>query len=63
MEHENAFQTGSVRCVSAKTYLRLRFLEKSQIVGKFSEILADKEIDGLIERKDMVRVQRSSFCL
>ena len=55
MEHENAFQTGSVRCVSARTYLRLRFLEKSQIVDKFSDVLSDKEIDGLLKRKDMVR--------
>lgn len=27
MEHENAFSTGPVRCVSASTYLRLRFLD------------------------------------
>lgn len=27
MEHENAFGWGPVRCVSAPTYLRLRFLD------------------------------------
>lgn len=27
MEHENAFGWGAVRCVSASTYLRLRFLD------------------------------------
>lgn len=31
MEHENAFSTGPVRCVSAATYLRLRFLDAHTI--------------------------------
>jgi hypothetical protein len=36
MDHENAFGSGPVRCVSASTYLRLRFLDShsvSQEVG------------------------------
>lgn len=39
MEHENAFATGPVRCVSASTYLRLRFLDAhtvSEEVGGLS---------------------------
>jgi hypothetical protein len=31
MEHENAFGTGPVRCVSASTYLRLRFLDSHAV--------------------------------
>jgi hypothetical protein len=31
MEHENAFSTGAVRCVSAATYLRLRLLDAQTV--------------------------------
>ena len=31
MDHENAFGSGPVRCVSASTYLRLRFLDSHTI--------------------------------
>ena len=31
MEHENAFCSGPIRCVSAATYLRLRFLDAHTI--------------------------------
>ena len=34
MRHENAFQTGPVRCVRASTYLRLRFLDAATISNK-----------------------------
>ena len=34
MEHENAFQTGPVRCVSASTYLRLRLLDAGTVAAK-----------------------------
>lgn len=56
MEHENAFQTGPVRCVSAHTYMRLRFLDRQMVESKFKGVLSSKEIQGLLERKDKVRV-------
>ena len=31
MEHENAFCSGPTRCISAATYLRLRFLDAHTI--------------------------------
>ncbi|CAI5516715.1 unnamed protein product [Closterium sp. Naga37s-1] len=52
MEHENAFQTGSIRCVSAHTYLRLRFLDRSILALKFSGMLSEQEITDLITRRD-----------
>eukprot|EP00245_Coleochaete_scutata_P001380 TRINITY_DN11688_c0_g1_i2.p1 TRINITY_DN11688_c0_g1~~TRINITY_DN11688_c0_g1_i2.p1 ORF type:complete len:733 (-),score=140.77 TRINITY_DN11688_c0_g1_i2:561-2759(-) len=54
MEHENAFQTGAVRCVVAKTYLRLRFLEKEMVASKFREVLSHTEISALMERRDQI---------
>jgi hypothetical protein len=36
MEHENAFSTGPVRCVSASTYLRLRFLDAHTVSEEVS---------------------------
>ncbi|CAI5470957.1 unnamed protein product [Closterium sp. Yama58-4] len=54
MEHENAFQTGSIRCVSAHTYLRLRFLDRSILALKFSGMLSEQEITDLITRRDQV---------
>lgn len=36
MEHENAFSTGPVRCVSASTYLRLRFLDSHTVAQEVS---------------------------
>lgn len=55
MDHENAFQTGPVRCVSSKTYLRLRFLEKQTIESKFKGILSSEEVNKMMDRRDMVR--------
>jgi hypothetical protein len=37
MEHENAFSTGPVRCVSASTYLRLRFLDAHKMAQQLSD--------------------------
>ncbi|GJP53635.1 hypothetical protein CLOM_g12787 [Closterium sp. NIES-68] len=54
MEHENAFQTGPIRCVSAHTYLRLRFLDRSILALKFSGMLSEQEITDLITRRDQV---------
>lgn len=54
MLHENAFQTGPVRCVSASTYLRLRFLDKEILTAKFSEVLSSEEIEEMMQRRDMV---------
>eukprot|EP00850_Spirogloea_muscicola_P023616 SM000372S13692 [mRNA] locus=s372:33945:37782:- [translate_table: standard] len=54
MEHENAFQTGPVRCVSAKTYLRLRFLDLPTLLAKFKDVLTLEELDLLMQRRDLV---------
>lgn len=54
MDHENAFQTGPVRCVSSKTYLRLRFLEKQTIESKFKGILSSEEVNKMMDRRDMI---------
>jgi len=56
MEHENAFQTGPVRCVSACTYLRLRFLDAASIANSFSHFLSEREMrDMLIRRNTILR--------
>ncbi|GAB4823126.1 hypothetical protein N2152v2_010172 [Parachlorella kessleri] len=54
MQHENAFQTGPVRCVSAKTYLRLRFLDAATISQKFSDVLSEREMRELLHRRNYV---------
>ncbi|KAL2633364.1 hypothetical protein R1flu_004843 [Riccia fluitans] len=54
MDHENAFQTGPVRVVSSKTYLRLRFLEKQVIQDKFKGILSSDEVNKMMQRRDMI---------
>ncbi|KAL3694317.1 hypothetical protein R1sor_007968 [Riccia sorocarpa] len=54
MDHENAFQTGPVRCVSSRTYLRLRFLEKQRIQDKFKGILSSDEVNKMMQRRDMI---------
>lgn len=40
MEHENAFSTGPVRCVSASTYLRLRFLDAHTVSEEVGTLVA-----------------------
>lgn len=54
MTDENAFRTGPVRCVSAKTYLRLRFLDKEVVSKKFQGFLKPHEVEQLMERRDEV---------
>eukprot|EP00897_Mesotaenium_endlicherianum_P003359 jgi/Mesen1/3050/ME000018S02353 len=54
MEHENAFQTGPLRCVAAQTYLRLRFLDKNMVAEKFAGVLSEAEINDMMSRRDMV---------
>ena len=52
MEHENAFQTGPVRSVAARTYLRLRFLDAAAIANKFSGVLTEREMRALLARRN-----------
>mmetsp|Transcript_16712 Transcript_16712/g.42855 ORF Transcript_16712/g.42855 Transcript_16712/m.42855 type:complete len:557 (-) Transcript_16712:206-1876(-) len=54
MEHDNAFQTGSVRVVSAKTYLRLRFLDASSIANSFSHFLSEREMREMLIRRNQI---------
>lgn len=52
MQHENAFMTGPVRCVSAKTYLRLRFLDYATIASEFSGVMNEDEMRAMVKRRD-----------
>jgi len=52
--HENAFQTGPVRCIRARTYLRLRFLDAAAIAGSFSRFLSEREMRDLLVRRNMI---------
>jgi hypothetical protein len=54
MDHENAFRTGPVRCVSARTYLRLRFLDARAIAARFSGVLSAGEMRALLLRRNAV---------
>lgn len=54
MQHENAFQTGPVRCVSARTYLRLRFLDAATIASSFSQYLSEREMRDLLVRRNTI---------
>eukprot|EP01025_Chloroclados_australasicus_P058472 TRINITY_DN7346_c0_g1_i1.p1 TRINITY_DN7346_c0_g1~~TRINITY_DN7346_c0_g1_i1.p1 ORF type:complete len:562 (-),score=56.32 TRINITY_DN7346_c0_g1_i1:2475-4160(-) len=54
MEHENAFQTGAVRTVSARTYLRLRFMDAASIASKFSEFLTEREMREMLHRRNYI---------
>ncbi len=54
MQHENAFQTGPVVRVSAKTYLRLRFLDASTIASSFSKYLSEREMRDLLMRRNTI---------
>lgn len=62
MDDENAFKTGPVRCVSAKTYLRLRFLEKEIVASTFEGLLSATEVTELMQRRDMVRPLDQALC-
>lgn len=54
MEHENAFQTGPVMMVPARTYLRLRFLNAKQVVETFQGVLSESEMRGLLSRRNYI---------
>lgn len=54
MEHENAFGWGAVRCVSANTYLRLRFLDSHTVSEELGHHLSRAEQRQLLHRRDYV---------
>ncbi|PSC70153.1 phosphatidylinositol kinase [Micractinium conductrix] len=54
MDHENAFGSGPVRCVSASTYLRLRFLDSHTIAEELGAHLSRSEQRQLLHRRDYV---------
>lgn len=54
MEHDNAFQTGPVKKISAKTYMRLRFLDTALLAEKFATTLSRTELRLLAERRDSI---------
>ena len=54
MTHENAFQTGPVTTVSARTYLRLRFLDARAIAARFSRTLSPEEMRALLQRRNAI---------
>ena len=54
LDHENAFRTGPVRCVSSRTYLRLRFLDARAIAARFAGTLSTGEMRALLTRRNGV---------
>ncbi len=54
LDHENAFRTGPVRCVSSRTYLRLRFLDARAIAARFAGTLSTGEMRALLTRRNAV---------
>ncbi|CAM6101065.1 unnamed protein product [Calypogeia fissa] len=54
MDHENAFKTGAVMCVSARTYLRLRFLERDDVASTFEGLLSAREVNEMMLRRDAI---------
>ena len=54
LDHENAFRTGAVRCVSSRTYLRLRFLDARAIAARFAGTLSTGEMRALLTRRNGV---------
>ena len=54
MRHDNAFQTGAVTCISARTYLRLRFLDAATIASNFSRYLSEREMRELLMRRNAI---------
>ncbi|KAL4436762.1 hypothetical protein ABPG75_003901 [Micractinium tetrahymenae] len=62
MEHENAFSTGPVRCVSASTYLRLRFLDSHTVAEELGAHLSRAEQRQLLHRRDYVLHYLDNLC-
>ncbi len=54
LDHENAFLTGPTRVISARTYLRLRFLDAPSLRAALRGIVTEEEIAGLLARRDSV---------
>ncbi|GLI63649.1 hypothetical protein VaNZ11_006647 [Volvox africanus] len=54
LDHENAFLTGPTRRISARTYLRLRFLDAPSLRTALHGIITDEEIAALLSRRDAV---------
>eukprot|EP00955_Chlamydomonas_euryale_P109600 365942-Chlamydomonas_euryale.AAC.61 len=54
LEHENAFGTGPCLVVSARTYMRLRFLTRKDICNALDSYISSAEIDALMHRRDQV---------
>ncbi|GIL87827.1 hypothetical protein Vretimale_13138 [Volvox reticuliferus] len=52
LDHENAFLTGPTRRISARTYLRLRFLDAPSLRSALHGIVTDEEIAALLSRRD-----------
>ncbi|KAG2482261.1 hypothetical protein HYH03_018804 [Edaphochlamys debaryana] len=54
LDHENAFITGPTHRISARTYLRLRFLDAPSLRACMRGILSDEEVAALLARRDAV---------
>ncbi|KAG2454586.1 hypothetical protein HYH02_000427 [Chlamydomonas schloesseri] len=54
LDHENAFMTGPTRHISARTYLRLRFLDAPTLQAAMGGILMPEEVAALLSRRDSV---------
>jgi hypothetical protein len=61
LDHENAFRTGPTRVVSARTYLRLRFLDARAIAARFAGTLSTGEMRALLTRRNAVLEQLDSL--
>ena len=54
LEHENAFGTGPTRTISARTYMRLRFLDEPTVTAALGGLITPAEVAALLRRKDQV---------
>lgn len=52
MQQDNAFRTGQVAQINAKTYLHLKLLDAAVIAKRMHGILTPGEIISIIERRD-----------
>lgn len=54
LDHNNAFLTGPTRTISAKTYMRLRFLDRSMASSALGDFITEEELSALLDRKDAI---------
>lgn len=54
VNHENAFGTGPTTCISARTYMRLRFLDYSTVAAAIGAFVSEDETQQLLRRKDCI---------